>query len=472
MSFFMGQSFRWESRNAVTLGCGAAMRNEELVIRTKLADPRIKEQGRGVMEATQSEADAILRRAAFRLVPLILAMYIASFLNRVNAGFAALTMNHDLGFSPEVYGWGVGAFFWGYLLFEVPSNLIMEKVGARLWLSRIMLTWALVSMANAFVQGPVSFFGVRFVLGLAEAGFYPGILLYFTYWFPAATRARILALFCMGIPVSNILGSPLSSWLLGMERGGLHGWQWMYLIEGVPTLLLGFVVLWGLPDSPAKATWLTPREKEIVLARLAADPKGEVHGLNEMFRDWRVWALIVPDFTIVFCIYALGLWMPQMVHAMGYSIKQTGFILIIPYSVSLLILWGIGVSSDRSGKRVLHFCLSALVTSLGFFIAAFWQGNPVVVISGFCLAAGGAYSGLATFWSVPPLFLGGTAAAGAFALINSVGNLSGSLGPGLMGLLLRLTGDYKAGLWMCVAVPILSALSMALLSNSVSRPQR
>ena len=277
-----------------------------------------------VMVATQSEADAILRRAAFRLVPLILAMYIASFLNRVNAGFAALTMNQDLGFSPEVYGWGVGAFFWGYFLFEVPSNLIMEKVGARLWLSRIMVTWALVSMANAFVQGPVSFFVVRFLLGLAEAGFYPGILLYFTYWFPAATRARILALFCMGIPVSNIIGSPLSSWLLGFEASGLHGWQWMYIVEGIPTLLLGFVVLWGLPDSPAKAKWLSPREKEIVLARLAADPKGEVHGLGEMFRDWRVWALIVPDFTIVFCIYSLGLWMPQMVHAMGYSIRATG----------------------------------------------------------------------------------------------------------------------------------------------------
>ena len=327
-------------------------------------------------------------------------------------------------------------------------------------------------MANAFVQGPVSFFTVRFVLGLAEAGFYPGILLYFTYWFPAATRARILALFCMGIPISNIIGSPLSSWLLGLETGGLHGWQWMYLLEGIPTLLLGFVVLWGLPDSPAKATWLSPREKEIVLARLAQDPKGEVHGLGAMFRDWRVWALIVPDFTIVFCIYALGLWMPQMVHAMGYSIKQTGFILVIPYSASLLILWGIGVSSDRSGKRVLHFCLSALVTALGFFIAAFWQGSPVVVISGFCLAAGGAYSGLATFWSIPPLFLGGTAAAGAFALINSVGNLSGSLGPGLMGLLLKLTGDYKAGLWMCVAVPILSALSMMVLSKSVTRAPR
>src|SRR5215471_19350428 len=230
------------------------------------------------MATTYSEADAILRRAAFRLVPLILAMYIASFLNRVNAGFAALTMNQDLGFSPEVYGWGVGAFFWGYFLFEVPSNLIMEKVGARLWLSRIMVTWAIVSMANAFVQGPVSFFVLRFLLGLAEAGFYPGILLYFTYWFPAATRARILAIFCMGIPAANILGAPLSGWFLGIEGHGLRGWQWMYILEGIPTLMLGFAALWLLPDNPRKASFLSAREKEIVMARLAQEDRPEVHG--------------------------------------------------------------------------------------------------------------------------------------------------------------------------------------------------
>jgi MFS transporter, ACS family, tartrate transporter len=421
------------------------------------------------MEHSKTEADAILRRAAWRLVPLILAMYVASFLNRVNASFASLTMNHDLGFSSEIYGWGVGAFFWGYLLFEVPSNLIMEKVGARLWLSRIMITWAVISMANAWVQGPVSFFTVRFLLGLAEAGFYPGILLYFTYWFPAATRARILAIFCMGIPVSNIVGSPLSGWLLGFEYRGLHGWQWMYILEGIPTLLLGFAALWGLPDTPAKAKWLSAHEKEVVLARLAQDPTGEVHGLGEMFKDWRVWALIVPDFTTVFGIYSLGLWMPQMVKAMGYSIHETSVIVVIPYLASLLILWGIGVSSDRTGKRVLHFCISGVLASAGFAIAALGQGSTALVIFGFCLAAGGAYSGLATFWSVPPLFLGGTAAAGAFAMINSVGNLSGSLGPGLVGWLLRVTGDYKAGLWMCVAVPLVAALSMQLLSSSLHR---
>ena len=422
------------------------------------------------MQNSNLEADAILRRAAWRLVPLILAMYIAAFLNRVNVGFAALTMNHDLGFSPEVYGWGTGVFFLGYLVFEVPSNLIMEKVGARIWMARIMITWALVSMAFAFVQGAVMFAVLRFLLGLAEAGFYPGILLYFTYWFPSATRARILAIFCMGIPVSNILGAPLSAWLLEMSGHGLKGWQWMYLLEGIPTLALGFVALWGLPDNPRKAHFLSEREKDVVMARLAGEERPQIHGFGEMMGDWRVWALIIPDFTIIFGIYALSFWMPQMVHAMGYTIRETGTVLIIPYTASLVVLWGIGVSSDRTGKRALHFILSALICALGFLIAALGAGHAYVIIAGFCLAAGGAYSGLATFWSVPPLFLGGTAAAGAFALINSVGNLSGFVGPGLMGWLLQTSGSYTTGMWMCMGVALVAALSMAMLARAcVSR---
>ncbi|HEY0265932.1 MAG TPA: MFS transporter [Rhizomicrobium sp.] len=418
--------------------------------------------------ATQG-ADALFRRAALRLVPLILAMYIASFLNRVNVGFAALTMNRDLGFTPEVYGIGAGIFFWGYFFFEVPSNLIMEKVGARLWLSRIMLTWAVVSMLTAFVRGPVSFYIVRFLLGLAEAGFYPGILLYFTYWFPAATRARILAIFCAGIPFSNIIGAPLSAWLLGIEAYGLHGWQWMYVLEAIPTFGLGLLALRYLPDNPARADWLDANEKQVMLVRLAQDDRPQIHGFGEMMRDWRVWALIVPDFCIVFGIYALGLWMPQMVKAMGYSNQQTGLIVMIPYLFSLVVLWGIGVSSDRTGKRALHFSLSAVIAALGFFIAAIGT-STVTIIAGFCLASGGVYSGLATFWSVPPLFLGGTAAAGAFALINSAGNLSGFAGPALMGWLRQLTGDYKAGLWMCVAVPLVAAVSMQLLARYCRTP--
>lgn len=421
------------------------------------------------MDIAKTDTDAIFRRAAWRLVPLILAMYIAAFLNRVNVGFAALTMNHDLGFSPEVYGWGTGIFFLGYLVFEVPSNLILERVGARLWLSRIMITWAIVSMLFAFVQGPVSFFLLRFMLGLAEAGFYPGILLYFTYWFPAATRARILAIFCMGIPVSNILGAPLSGYLLGFEAYGFKGWQWMYILEGIPTLALGFMALKMLPDSPRKAPFLTDVEKDAVMARLASEDKPQLHGFGDMLKDWRVWALIIPDFAIVFGIYALGFWMPQMIKAMGYDIKQTSLIVVIPYVASLAILWGIGVSSDRTGRRALHFILSAVICAAGFALSAI-GGSDAVVIAGFCLAAGGAYSGLATFWSVPPLFLGGTAAAGAFALINCVGNLSGFVGPGLMGWLLQTTGSYQAGLWMCVGVPAVAAVSMAALAKYCRTP--
>ena len=414
------------------------------------------------------QSDALFRRIAWRLVPLILAMYIAAFLNRVNVGFAALTMNKDLGFSPEVYGWGTGVFFLGYLVFEVPSNLIMEKVGARLWLSRIMITWALVSMAFAFVQGPVSFFLLRFLLGLAEAGFYPGILLFFTYWFPTAFRARILALFCCGIPLANIIGGPLSGWLLTFEAHNLHGWQWMYLLEGIPTLLLGFVAWWGLADSPAKASFLTAEEKAVVLARLAAEEKPQLHAFGDMLKDWRVWYLIIPDFTIVFGIYAVGFWMPQMIKAMGFSIHDTSLLVMIPAAVSLLILWGIGHASDLRGRRVFWFCVSALVAAAGMTLAAL-GGSPALVIAGFCLSCGGVYSGLSTFWTVPPLFLGGSAASGAFALINSVGNLSGWIGPGVMGWLLQKTGSYQSGLLVCAGVALVSAASMALLSGSLAR---
>lgn len=420
------------------------------------------------MAGSAQDQEQVFAKCAKRLIPFIMLLYVTNYLDRVNVGFAALTMNKDLGFTPEIYGIGAGIFFWGYFLFELPSNLIMEKVGARLWLARIMLTWAVISGATAFVQGAYSFYLVRFLLGLAEAGFYPGILLYFTYWFPSATRARILAIFCAGIPLSNIIGAPLSAWLLNFEAHGLHGWQWMYILEAIPTFGLGLLVLWGLPDNPAKAHFLSAREKQIVQARLAADEKPQVHGLKEMLGDWRVWALIVPDFCIVFGIYSLGLWMPQMIQAMGYSNTETGWIVMIPYIFSMLILWLMGVSSDRTGKRALHFSLSALIAAAGYTVAAV-GGNDAIVIAGFCLVSGGVYAGLSTFWTVPPLFLGGTAAAGAFALINSFGNLSGFFGPAAVGWLRQITGDFRAGLWMCVAVLVLGAVSMQLLSSSVTR---
>lgn len=434
-------------------------------MRSHAREPWAKGWGRILDTSLAREADQIFRRAAFRLVPLVVAMYVASFLNRVNVGFAALTMNRDLGFTPEIYGFGAGVFFFGYFLFELPSNLILEKVGARLWLSRIMISWAIVSMATAFVHSALSFYMARFLLGIAEAGFYPGILLYFTYWFPAAVRARIMAVFTAGISISNVMGAPLSGWLLSVHAAHLEGWQWLYLIEGLPTLALGLVVFWALPDNPATASWLSAREKDIVLATLSQEERPRLYGFAEMIRDWRVWALIVPDFCIIFGIYALGFWLPQMVKAMGFSNLATGMIVMIPYLVALFIVWAIAVFSDRSGRRVFHFVLSAFLAALGFAIAAMSK-NDAVVICGFCLASGGVYSGLATFWTIPPHLLGGTAAAGAFAMINSFGNLSGFAGPAMMGWLREVTGDYQAGLWVCVIVPLIAGLAMTLTARS------
>jgi len=409
--------------------------------------------------------ERILARAAWRLVPLIMAMYVASFLNRANVAFAALTMNKDLGFTPEVYGLGAGIFFLGYFLFEVPSNLILEKVGARLWIARIMLTWGLLSMLTAFVTGTTSFYAIRFILGLAEAGFYPGILLYFTYWFPQATRCRITALFVMAIPLSSAIGSPVSSYFLELTALGLHGWQWMFILEGIPTLLFGIVVLLWLPDRPANAKWLSAEDKQLIGARLAEDPVHEAQSLGDMLSDWRVWALILPDFGIVFGIYCLGLWLPQMVKALGYDNIQTGWIVAIPYAISIAVLWLFGLWSDR-GSRIVPVAASALLAAAGFAVAAL-AGSNIGIIIGFSIAASGVFSGLATFWSLPPMFLGGTAAAGGLALINSFGNLSGWVGPYAVGWLKQYSGDFRSGMWLCVSTQLAAAVLILWLGRSL-----
>src|ERR1700742_504338 len=235
-----------------------------------------------------AQADAIQSRAAWRLIPVMCLMYVASFLDRVNIGFAALTMNQDLGFSPQIFGIGAGIFFFGYFFFEIPSNLMLEKVGARLWMCRIMVSWGLVSMATAFVQGPTSFYILRFLLGLAEAGLYPGMILYMTYWFPQATRARFIALFLAAVPAASVIGAPISGLILDVATG-LKGWQWLFVLEGIPSVLLGFGVLWLLPDRPANAAWLTAEEKQLIAMRLAAEPKGALHGFWEMLTDRHIW---------------------------------------------------------------------------------------------------------------------------------------------------------------------------------------
>jgi ACS family tartrate transporter-like MFS transporter len=404
-------------------------------------------------------ADAILRRAAWRLIPFMALMYVVSFLDRVNISFAALTMNRDLGFSPQAYGFGAGIFFWGYFLFEVPSNLMLQKAGARLWMCRICVTWGLLSMVTAFVRDPVSFSILRFLLGAAEAGLYPGMMLYMTYWFPSSTRARFIALFLAGVPLSNVIGAPISGWLLGVSGHGLHGWQWMLMLEGIPSLVCGIAALWLLPDGPQKATWLSAEEKSLIAARLAAEPPGALHGFWEMVADRRIWLLMIPDFSIVIALYGLNLWQPQMIKAMGYSNVEVGWLVALPYLLAMGAMVAVGAVSDRSGRRALPVALAAFAGAAGM-LGAVWSGDHFVVLASICVAACGIYAALAVFWTLPTALLRGAAAAGGLALINSFSNLGGFFGPYLMGWAKQTTGDFTLGMTVLAGMLVVAGASV------------
>ncbi len=420
-------------------------------------------------------ADAILARAAKRLIPLMALMYVASFLDRVNISLAALTMNHDLGFSPQVFGLGAGIFFLGYFLFEVPSNLMLEKVGARVWMSRIMLSWGLVSMATAFVKTAFAFYVLRFLLGLAEAGLYPGMILYMTYWFPQATRARFIALFLAAVPAASVIGGPLSGWLLGFD-GALHGWQWMLLLEGIPSLILGFAVLWLLPERPAAARWLNAGEKAILAERLAADRAddhklGALTGFWQMLADKRIWIFILPDFSIVIGLYGMGLWMPQMIKALGFSNLETGFLVALPYVASMIAMVGLGISSDRRRERAWHVAGACFAGALGLLGAVMFH-SPVLVMLSFCVAAAGIYGALAVFWTFPTQMLRGMAAAGGLALLNSFSNLGGFFGPFLMGWLKESTGTYTLGMALLSAMLVFAGVATLCIGKTFFRTAR
>jgi ACS family tartrate transporter-like MFS transporter len=416
-------------------------------------------------DASVQQSDRILARAAWRLIPFMSLMYVVSFLDRVNISFASLTMNHDLGFSPQVYGFASGVFFFGYFLFEVPSNLMLQRVGARLWMCRICVSWGFLSMLTAFCREPVSFCIVRFLLGAAEAGLYPGMVLYMTYWFPSSTRARFIALFLAGVPLANVIGSPISSALLGVSGHGLAGWQWMILLEGIPSILCGLATLWVLPDGPAKAKWLSEDEKRIITTRLAAEPKGALHGLREMLTDRRIWILMIPDFSIVFPLYALNFFLPQMVHGMGYSIRQTGVIVALPYLLAMGAMVALGWSSDRSGNRAGHVAFAAVLAALGV-VGATVASADWVVIASLCLATSGIYAALAVFWTLPASLLRGTAAAAGLALLNSFSNLGGFFGPAVMGWAKQQTGTYGLGLGFITAMLVLGSISVIVIGRA------
>jgi MFS transporter, ACS family, tartrate transporter len=391
-----------------------------------------------------------MARVRRRLIPLLFLCYYAAYLDRVNVGFAALTMNKALGFSASVFGFGSGIFFVGYFIFEIPSNLILAKVGARRWIARILLTWGIISGLTAFVWNASSFFGVRFLLGLAEAGYYPGIILFLTWWFPSYYRSRMISLFMTAIPVAIVSGSIVSGYILQLDGlFGLQGWQWLFLIEAVPAIVLSAVVFFTLTDGPSDAHWLSPAQREWLTRRLAAERAQREavrhYRLGETLLNPRVWALTLIYFGQNVTGYGLVLFLPQIVKRFGLSNVQTGFVTALPYlfGIAALILWG--WNSDRTGERNRH-CAAACLISAAALTSCLVFNEPVLMMIAIIIAQMAA-SGIApTFWALPTAMLTGSAAAGGIALINAVGNLGGFLGPYVMGVVQDATGSFPLGL--------------------------
>ena len=417
-----------------------------------------------------SEA-AVFSKCAWRLIPFMGLLYVANFLDRVNVGFAALSMNADIGLTAEAYGLGAGMFFIGYFFFEIPSNVAMEKFGARLWIFRIMLTWGVVSMATAFVTGPVSFFILRFLLGACEAGFFPGMILYLTYWFPASSRGQFNALFLSAIMVANIIGAPVSGSILHWTGGigGLKSWQWLFLLEGLPSCILAFVTLLYLPSKPAEAKWLSAEEKNVVATALARDDLPH-RGLRAGLSDPRIWMLALADFGIILTVYGIGLWLPQMVKALGFDDLQTGFVVAVPYMATMIAMIVWARVSDARGERIRHIVQPALIAAASLLIAAFLGASLWTVVA-LTVATMGVYAALVVLWTLPQSFLGGTAAAGAIALVNSIANLGGFLGPTVVGYLKQATGSYAAAMGFLSMGLVMTAIVIVGLSRSIPAPK-
>ncbi|MDB5630095.1 MAG: permease, partial [Tardiphaga sp.] len=384
-------------------------------------------------EATTTAAGEIerstIRAISWRLIPFLILAYFLSYLDRVNLSFAALTMNADLKFSPLVFSWGAGIFFIGYFLFEVPSNIALEKFGARRWIARIMVTWGAISALMAIVSGPWSFYALRFLLGVAEAGFFPGIILYLTYWYPAEYRARFLAAFAVAVPVSTVIGAPVSGLLLGLDgMMGLRGWQWLFIIEGIPSVILGVVTWFYLTDRPEKAAWLTAEQKAWLSAKLASEQAAKHSSghmtLRQALTSSKVLVLSAVYFGFVAALYGMQFWLPQIVKAFGFSNAQTGFVTAVPYLFGAIAMIAWARHSDQTRERVWHVGLPLLLIAAALFVSGYVT-DPVIVMGALIVAAIGVFCTFGVFWTLPTAWLSGTAAAGGIAMINSIGNLAG-----------------------------------------------
>lgn len=413
---------------------------------------------------------AVIRKVAWRLIPILGLCYFAAFLDRVNIGFAALTMSNDLGLTPAAFGFGAGIFFLGYILCEVPSNIVMGRVGARLWIARIMITWGVLSAMTAFVVGERSFYVVRILLGIAEAGFFPGMVVYLTLWFPRADRARMFGLFNMAVPLSSVIGAPISVLILTyLDRvGGFAGWQWLFVIEALPAIIMGMVVLTVLPDRPDRAGWLAPADRTWLAATLTREQAD-----READERFTVLGALTDRRVLLMCLVAVGLvvgttgvavWMPQIVKAFGLTTMQTGFVAAIPSLAMAIAMVASGRHADRTGERIWHVAAPFLASAAGFLLAAA-AASPVMGLIGLTVGAAGVGAATPNIWVFPTTLLTGGAAAAGVALINSVGSTGGFFGPAVIGWIRQVSGSFSGSLVFLAATCVMAALVALLLGG-------
>ena len=414
----------------------------------------------GLSPAAAEAERRVFAKIGWRLMPILILAYIFNYLDRNNVGFAGLTMNQAIGLTATQFGFGAGVFFVGYCLLEIPSNIALYRVGARRWLSRIMISWGLMSAATSLAVGPNSFYALRLLLGVAEAGFFPGVAFYLGTWFPAQYRTRMIAWFMVAIPVSSVIGGPLSGWLLGLHGfAGIAGWQWMFLIEGLPVVLIGLALLWVLADRPEDVTWLTDEERRLVRDRLAAEQRPRaVRHFSAAVRDVRVILLALVQFGFLVGSYAIGIFLPLILKEGQLTDIQIGFVSSGCYLVAVIgmIMWAEHV--DRGSSKVINLAVACAVAACGFLGAILFEKNFWVSVMWMAVALTGVNGARAIFWTIPPRFLTGMAAAGGLAFINSIGTTGGFVGPYVFGFLTDRTGSFSAGLYAMTGFLVFASL--------------
>lgn len=414
------------------------------------------------MSDMHSQAAATYAKVDRRLLPFLFLCYILAYLDRVNVGFAKLQMAKDLGLSDAAYATGAGIFFIGYFFFEVPSNVALKKFGARVWVARIMVTWGIVSSCMMFVSSETSFYIMRFVLGLAEAGFFPGVIFYLTLWYPSRQRSLRTAWFVAAIPLAGVIGNPISGWTMDMLSGalGLSGWQWLFLMEGIPSIIVGIWVLRYLDSSIAEAKWLTGEEKSLLARNLDAEEKHKAESrLADAFKSGKVYALCFIYFTLMIGLYGIAFWLPTIIKAFGVQGYLTvGLISAIPYGVATIGMLLVSRHSDRTGERRLHYALNVCVGAGGLVLSGLFAGNPLLSTIFLSFAAMGVIGSMPLFWPIPSAFLTGTAAAAGIGIVNSIGNLGGYVGPNVAIWVKAISLDPSAPLYAIAGLLVVGAL--------------